>query len=82
MLFWKINDNNSENNDEIELIQIIKNVHQSGINRIDIWQEETYLNKFIPIRKISSISSFDITFDYITLNKKLYEKTMIKKSTQ
>jgi hypothetical protein len=36
-------------------------------------QEEAYLNKFIPIRKISSISSFDITFDYITLNKKLYE---------
>ena len=36
-------------------------------------QDETYLNKFIPIRKISSISSFDITFDYITLNKKLYE---------
>ncbi len=42
-------------------------------NLLEDMKDETYLNKFIPIRKISSISSFDITFDHLTLNKKLYE---------
>ncbi len=42
-------------------------------NLLEDMKDETYLNKFIPIRKISSISNFDITFDRLTLNKKLYE---------
>lgn len=36
-------------------------------------KEESYLGKFIPIRKLGSINNYDITFDRITINGKLYE---------
>ncbi len=46
LLFFKINESLSVNKDEIELLQTIKNIHQSGINGIAIWQE-TNLNQFL-----------------------------------
>lgn len=36
-------------------------------------KDESYLSKFIPIRKISSISDVELTFDRLTYNKNLYE---------
>ena len=36
-------------------------------------KREDYLSKFIPIRKISSIANYDITFDRLRAGKKLYE---------
>lgn len=42
-------------------------------NLLEDMKEETYLNKFIPIRRINAISSVDVTFDRLMLNKKLYE---------
>lgn len=36
-------------------------------------KEEGYLSKFIPIRKIGSISNFEITFDRLVYNKNLYD---------
>jgi hypothetical protein len=36
-------------------------------------KKEDYLNKFIPLREINSISDYDIGFDQLTLNNKLYK---------
>ena len=45
----------------------------SVYNLLDGMKEATYLNKFIPIRKINSISNFDFTIDRLKLDKTLYE---------
>lgn len=62
----------SANIDENSFSVLSRAVAYAG-NLLEDMKDETYLNKFIPIRKIASISSFDITFDQLTLNKKLYE---------
>lgn len=36
-------------------------------------KEETYLSKFIPIRKIDSIGNYDITFDRLKAGGKIYD---------
>ena len=44
-----------------------------GMSLFDGMKKDDYLSKFIPIRKISSISNYDVTFDRLTAGKKLYE---------
>lgn len=39
----------------------------------DGMKEESYLSKFIPIRKIDSIGNYDITFDRLRAGKKIYD---------
>lgn len=36
-------------------------------------KNENYLNKFIPLREINSISNYDISFDQLSLSNKLYK---------
>ena len=36
-------------------------------------KKEDYLNRFIPLRKITSISNYDISFDQLISNSKLYK---------
>ncbi len=44
-----------------------------GMSLFDGMKKDDYLRKFIPIRKISSISNYDVTFDRLIAGKKLYE---------
>jgi len=44
-----------------------------AMSLFDGMKEENYLGKFIPIRKISSITNYDITFDRLLVGKKMYE---------
>ncbi|MDP5020849.1 MAG: hypothetical protein NWP91_03860, partial [Rickettsiaceae bacterium] len=44
-----------------------------AMSLFDGMKEEGYLGKFIPIRKISSIANYDITFDRLLVGQKMYD---------
>ncbi len=52
---------------------IISQISKYITSLFDNMKQENYLNKFIPIRKINSISNYDISFDNILFNDTEYE---------
>lgn len=51
----------------------ISQVFNYAISLFDGMQNEDYLNRFIPIRKINTIGNYDITFDNLTVKEKTYK---------
>jgi len=50
-------------------------IHQYILSLSDNMKDESYLNKFIPIRKINLIANYNISFDKITLNSQTIDNT-------
>lgn len=51
---------------------ILFQIYEYGKALVSDSKKEDYLNKFIPLRKISAINNYDLAFDQVVLNGKLY----------
>lgn len=52
---------------------IVSQVFNHAISLFDGMKEEDYLSRFIPVRKINTIGNYDITFEKLTAQNKLYK---------
>jgi hypothetical protein len=52
---------------------IVSQVFNHAISLFDGMKEEDYLSRFIPVRKINTIGNYDITFETLTAQNKLYK---------
>lgn len=65
----KVNKANLDKGD----LPLLNHLYKYAMNLTKDSKKEEYLNKFIPLREIDSISDYDVSFDKLTFNNKLYK---------